>query len=141
MFAVGEVIKNDLGSAPAFAGYAVRLWSDDSTSKRKVPALEVAFEGVRVADANDTSAKLAVAWGVHIILPRSDTAAVELDGAFASVVGLMHGFCPGKVGGRAWSNLKLMPGGTAVQAPELAEQGLVEYAVVFETFAVYGGRK
>lgn len=141
MFAVGDVIKTELAGAAAFSGYDVRLWSDDSTSKRTVPALEVALEGVRVGDANDTSAKLAVAWGVHIILQRSETAAAELDTAFASLVARLHGFGPGKVGGRTWSILKLMPGGTAVQAPELAEQGLVEYAVVFETFAVYSGRK
>lgn len=140
MYAVIDVIKAQLQSCTDLADFQVRA-STDNTTKRTTPAIEVAFEGVRVPDTTQNGVKLAVAWGVHLIVSRSDEAATVLDAAFAAVIATLHGYKPGKVGGRVWTRLEIQQGGTVVQEPEFADQGLVEYAVIFETTAVYAGRK
>lgn len=141
MMELSPVLKAELQSVAALDAFSIREDTDTQTSKRPPRAIEIAFEGVRVDASVETGAKLGVAWGVHIIVPRSPTAAEELGAALTAVIGCLLGFKPPKTGGRVWSKLTLTPGGTAVQKPEFVDQGLAEYAVIFETSAVYHGRQ
>ncbi len=142
MLALEPVLCAELQAVPALADvFSIRAGTDAEASRRTVPAIEVSFEGVSLQASNDRAAKVSVGWGVHIIVRRSPTAALELDAALAQVIACLLNFKPGMQGARHWSALKLVPGGSAVQRPEFVEQGLAEYAVIFETSAVYNGRE
>lgn len=140
MFALETLIRDELKAVPELSVFQIRTATDLEASKRTVPAIEIVCEGARIDKANAGKAGIAVAWGVHLIVPRGDGAADQLDEAFAAVIGSLLGYAPGTRKGRYWKPLELSGGGS-VQVPEFVEQGLAEYAVIFETSAVYSGRK
>lgn len=140
MFVLETLIRDELQSAPELSAFQIRTATDLETSKRTVPGIEIVCEGARIDKANAGKAGIAVAWGVHIIVQRGDGAADQLDDALSAVIGRLLGYEPGTRKGRYWKPLELSGGGT-VQVPEFIEQGLAEYAVIFETSAVYSGRK
>ena len=139
MFALESVLRDRLAALPEFATWDVRGGSEE-VSKRALPAVIVACDGVGVPDAKGSSVNVAVAWGVHLIVARSASATADLDAAFTAVIGSLLNHRPGKISGRLWSPLRMLTSGAAVQQPHFAEQGLVEYVVTFESSSVYQGQ-
>lgn len=135
MFALEAPLIARLQALPALAGWEVRS-SAAEVSRTTVPAIEVRCEGARVADQRMSAAAVGVSWGVHLIAERAAGVTDALDAVFGAVVGSLHNWSPGSVGGRGWQPLKL----STVQQPEFAEQGLVAYSLIFDTSARYDGQ-
>ncbi|WP_341674949.1 hypothetical protein [Niveibacterium sp. SC-1] len=138
MFVLERVIAERIAADPRFAGWSVRRGSQEGP-RTVAPAVEVSLEGAQAADSKTSAANVAVAWGVHLIVRRSDTATEELDAAFAAVMDLLINFKPGKQpadAGRFWSPLRLLN----VGMPETIDQGLMECVALFQTSGPYTGQ-
>ena len=135
MFALATPLQARLAAIPALAGWTVR---DNSTmaSRTGTPAVELVAEGASVADVRNTAALVEVRWGVSLIVLQGPAATALLDLAFAAVVESLHNYQPGAQGGRVWQPLRLQ----SVSQPEFAEQGQVQYRLLFVTSARYNGQ-
>ena len=68
---------------------------------------------------------------------RSDVAAEQLDTAIAAVIETLHGWAPGRLGGRGWERLAL----TNISEPAFADEGYAGYQLTFGTAATYMGQQ
>ncbi|MDI3489560.1 MAG: hypothetical protein PWP11_837 [Thauera sp.] len=135
MFAVESPIITHLQADPSLAGWAVRSGAQE-TSRRPMPAIEIVCEHAEVEDARAGGVMVSVMWGVYLVAPYEASVMASLDRAFGAAVAALHNWSPGVIEGRAWSPLKL----TKVGRPEIAEQGLVAYSLIFHTTALYKGQ-
>lgn len=135
MFALAPAIKTRLEALSTLSGWQVRSDMDEVTAAA-VPAAVIRVEEAGAADRG-AAGIVDIGWGVHLIVKKSATAADALDAAFAAVIASLHNWKPGAAGGVPWGPLKL----AKVEPVEIAEQGLVEYSLIFRTTATFVGQK
>lgn len=137
MVELEPVLVRELQVIPALAGISVRGATDEEASQVPVPAVEVGFVGFRYDDGNPSAVSLTVGWGVRLILERGSAAAEAAGALIRDVIRSLHGFRPGVVQEQNWTRLELKD----VQTPDLVDQGLIQFVLIFETSAVYNGRQ
>lgn len=137
MVEIEPVLVLELKKIPALAGFSVRGATDEEQSRTPVPAVEVGFVGFRYEDGNQTDVSLTVGWGVRLILERGSEAAKKAGALIRELIRTLHGFRPGLVEEQNWARLALRD----VQTPDLVDQGLIQFVLIFETSAVYRGRQ
>lgn len=133
MLAVGSPIKDRL--AVLLGAWSV-YQRTDALDKRVVPAVEVGIDGAQVADSKTGAVSLTPNWMVTLVVRRGDSAADQLDAAFAAVVESLHNWTPGEQGGRKWERLRLV----SVREPDFVDEGLAGVVLVFSTGASYDGQ-
>lgn len=134
MFALETPLIARLQALPALAGWEVRS-SAAEVSRAPVPAAEVRCEGAAPTDSRGATSLVAVLWGVRLVVKRDPGAMAQLDGVLHAVIASLHNWLPGTEGSRAWQRLQLHE-----VRPDFADEGLVEYAIVFKTSARYDGQ-
>lgn len=134
MFALEAPLIARLQALPALDGWDVRS-AVAEVSRTAAPAAEVRCEGAAMLDPRGATSLLAVMWGVHLIAKQGAETMAQLDGAMAAVVASLHNWLPGTEGARAWQRLQFVEA-----RPEMVEQGLVSYALVFKTSARFDGQ-
>lgn len=132
MLALTTPLKLRLQALPALTGWAVRTGTD-AGDRRAVPAVDVRCTAAAVRDSRTGRVTVVPEWLITLIVRRSDTAADQLDAAFAAVLGSVHDWMPGPQGGRNWEPLQL----ARVSEPMLAEEGVAGYELAFSTATVY----
>lgn len=136
MLALTDPLKARLQALPTLYVWNVRTGTEHS-DRRTVPAVDVRCNGASVADSRGGAALVAPEWTVTLVVHRSDTAAAELDAAFAAVFDSLHNWQPGTHGGRGWEPLRLQ----RVTEPAFADDGLVGCELTFTTGARYMGQQ
>jgi len=135
MFALERLIAEQLAQCAELADWSVRRGSE-LVSARVAPSVVVRLDGAGVGDSKATAANVAVRWAIHLVVERGDGATDQLDAAFAAVIASLLNWAPPKVADRQWSPFRL----AAVGTPDSLEQGLLEYAVLFQTASIYNGK-
>lgn len=135
MLALTAPLKARLAALPALTGWAVRTGSEQ-VDRRLVPAVDVRCGGAGVVDSRTGAAMVAPEWMVTLIVKRGDGAADQIEAAFAAVVGSLHNWRPGQLGGRGWEPLSL----ARVTEPLFDDAGVVGCELLFTTGARYMGQ-
>lgn len=135
MLALEPAIKNRLENLPALSGWVVRgVTTPERGDADRVLTLRLGT--VVVGDPKAYAVSLAPSWEMHLSVPRSPTAAAELDAAFVAILGEFHGWVPGAVAGRYWDRLGLNAVG---EAPEFLREGRAGISLSFATAAKFDG--
>lgn len=135
MLALTAPIKARLQALPELAGWALRTGSEHS-ERRSLPAVDLRCSGATVAPSRNDASTAAIVqpqWQVTIAVRRSDTAADQLDAAFAAVFAVLHGWMPGLCRGRGWEPLQLRQ----VTEPMFGDDGIAGLELIFTTSARY----
>lgn len=134
MFALATPIKNRLAALSALSGWQVRTNLEEVT-RTTTPAVEIRVEDGG-ASAKGGAVTVDVLWGVHLIAAKGAATEAALDAAFWAVMASLHNWMPGTAGGVPWGPMQLVK-------PEMgdAEQGLVEYSLIFRTSATQVGQR
>lgn len=135
MLALATPIKLRLAALPQLTGWAVRV-STEAGDRKPVPAADVRCTGAAVADSKTGAAMVSPEWTVTLVVRRSDTAAAELDAAFAAVFASLHNWQPGQQCGRGWEALRLQ----RVAETSFADEGFAGCELAFSTAASYIGQ-
>lgn len=136
MLALATPLKTRLQTLAQLTGWDVRVGTE-LADRRQVPAADVRCSVAGVADSRTGAAMVAPEWTVTLVVRRSDTAADELDAAFAAVCASLHAWQPGQVAGRGWEPLALQ----RVTEPLFADEGLAGCELTFRTAARYMGHQ
>ena len=136
MLALTTPLKQRLQQLPALAGWDVRTGTEVS-DRRPMPAVDVRCIGADVADSKTGAAMVAPQWSVTLVVRRSDSAADQLDAAFAAAFASLHNWMPGQHGGRGWEPLRL----TRATEPLFSDDGIVGCELTFATAARYIGQQ
>lgn len=136
MLALTAPLKERLQALPQLTGWAVRTGTD-AADRRVLPVADVRCTGARVADRKTGAVLIAPEWTITLALRRADDAADQLDAAMDAVIESVHGWAPGKHGGRGWERLALMD----ISEPAFGDEGLAGYQLTFGTAATYMGQQ
>ena len=136
MLSLTAPIKTRLQALPALTGWAVRTGTE-SADRSVVPVADVRCTGAGVSDRKTGAVLVAPEWTLQLVVRRSDVAAEQLDTAIAAVIETLHGWAPGRLGGRGWERLAL----TNISEPAFVDEGYAGYQLTFGTAATYMGQQ
>lgn len=135
MLAIATPLQTRLAALPALTGWQVRLRTD-TADRRSLPAVDLGCTGAGVADSKTGAVMIAPEWTATLMVRRGADAPAQIDPALEAVIASLHGWMPGKLGGRGWEALRLV----SVQEPAFADEGVVGYELTFATAANYMGQ-
>ena len=134
MLALTAPLMLRLQHLPQLAGSDVDT-NIEHAPRDKYPAADVRCTGANVPPNQTDIVTLSPEWTVTLVVRCSDTAAAQLEAAFAAVVAPLQGWQPGQHSGRGWTALRLV----AAKEPLFTDTGLAGIELCFSTSAKYHG--
>lgn len=136
MLALYDPLKARLRALAPLTGWDVRT-NTDKVDRSVFPAADVRCVGASVPTRRDGAVTVAPVLQVLLVLHRGDGAAQQLDAALNACICSLHGWQPGRHGGRGWNQLVL----ERITEPMIANEGLVGYELEFSSAGLYEGQQ
>lgn len=134
MLGLDPFIKARLAALDALQGWQVRGYTE-VVDRSVVPAADIRLAAAQLGDSKAGAVSVQPGWGITLVVKRGASAAVDLDAAFAAVIGALQGWNPSKDADTPgkWSDFRL----SGIEPPDFLQEGLVGVELIFSTGGAY----